>query len=181
MDAVNAVDLGEGFGMPSTDSADKVLEMAIGRMMRHSPEIRLRNIAGQPGCDPDVALLWALIQIYRQSQVFGSARLTDIAERLRVPREVIEPTFDRLIGCGYALRTGDQLWLTQTGAKQVAAVSSALVSRIVDKLAQSPTFEGRRIASRSRRRWNASRTACWCSGTGLMTARNWPPPAEAKN
>ena len=95
---VNAVDLGEGFGMPSTDSADKVLEMAIGRMMRHSPEIRLRNIAGQPGCDPDIALLWALIQIYRQSQVFGSARLTNIAERLRVPCEVIEPTFDRLIG-----------------------------------------------------------------------------------
>ena len=143
MDAVNAVDLGEGFGMPSTDSADKVLEMAIGRMMRHSPEIRLRNFAGQPGCDPDVALLWALIQIYRQSQVFGSARLTDIAERLRVSREVIEPTFDRLIGCGYALRTGDQLWLTQAGARQVAAVSSALVSRIVDKLAQAPTFEGR--------------------------------------
>ena len=143
MDAVNAVDLGEGFGMPSTDSADKVLEMAIGRMMRHSPEIRLRNIAGQPGCDPDIALLWALIQIYRQSQVFGSARLTHIAERLRVPRDVIEPTFDRLIRCGYALRTGDQLWLTQPGARQVDAVSSALVSRIVDKLAQSPTFEGR--------------------------------------
>lgn len=117
--------------------------MAIGRMMRHSPEIRLRNIAGQPGCDPDFALLWALIQIYRQSQVFGSARLTHIAERLRVPRDVIEPTFDRLIRCGYALRTGDQLWLTQPGARQVDAVSSALVSRIVDKLAQSPTFEGR--------------------------------------
>ena len=95
MDAVNAVDLGEGFAMPTTDSPDKVLEMAIGRMTRHSPEIRLRNIAGQPGCDADIALLWALIQIYRQSQVFGSA--------------------------------------------------------------------------------------CWCSGTGLMTARNCPPPAEVRN
>jgi len=84
-----------------------------------------------------------LIQIYRQSQVFGSARLSDIAERLRVPREVIEPTFERLAGCGYALRTGDQLWLTQAGAKQVDAVSSALISRIVEKLAKSPTFEGR--------------------------------------
>ena len=69
--------------------------------------------------------------------------MTHIAERLRVPRDVIEPTFDRLIRCGYALRTGDQLWLTQPGARQVDAVSSALVSRIVDKLAQSPTFEGR--------------------------------------
>jgi hypothetical protein len=75
--------------------------------------------------------------------VFGSARLTDIADRLRVPCEVLEPTFDRLVETGYALRTGDQLWLTQPGAKQVDAVSTALINRIVEKLASSPTFEGR--------------------------------------
>ena len=40
-------------------------------------------------------------------------------------------------------KRADQLWLTQAGARQVDTVSSALVSRIVDKLAQSPTFEGR--------------------------------------
>jgi hypothetical protein len=143
MDAVNAVDLGEGFGMPSTDSADKVLEMAIGRMMRHSPEIRLRNICEKPDCDLDIARLWALIQIYRNNQVFGSARLTKIADRLRVPCEVLEPTFDRLVETGYALRTGDLLWLAQAGAKQVDAVSSALINRIVEKLECSPSFEGR--------------------------------------
>jgi len=143
MDAVSATDLGEGFGMPSTESPEKILEVAIGRLMRNTPEIRLRSIAGQAGCESDVALLWALIQIYRQSQVFGSARLTDIAERLRVPREVIESTFDRLVECGYALRTGDQLWLTQAGVRQVNCASTALVNRIVDKLATSPTFDGR--------------------------------------
>ncbi len=143
MDAVSATDLGEGFGMPSTESPEKILEVAISRLMRNTPEIRLRSIAGQAGCEPDIALLWALIQIYRQSQVFGSARLTDIAERLRVPSEVIESTYDRLIERGYALRTGDQLWLTQSGARQVDCASAALVSRIVDKLATSPTFEGR--------------------------------------
>jgi MFS family permease len=143
MEAIAAVDLGEGFGMPSTESPDKVLEIAIGRLMRQSPEIRLRNIAGRPGCDLDVARLWALVQIYRNKQVFGSARLTRIADQLRVPCEVIEPTFDRLIETRYALRTGDQLWLTQAGVRQVDAVSQALVSRIVDKLASSPSFEGR--------------------------------------
>src|SRR5690606_10654161 len=110
---------------------------------RHSPEIRLRTIAGRHGCESDVALLWALIQIYRQSQVFGSARLTEIAERLRVPAEVLAPTFDRLVACGHALRTGDRLWLTQSGAQQVTAATSALAGRIVEKLAASPTFEGR--------------------------------------
>src|SRR5882757_5269871 len=111
MEAVNAVDLGEGFGMPGAETPDKVLEIAVGRMMRHSPEVRLRNICEKPGCDLDVARLWALIQIYRSNQVFGSARLTDMADRLRVPCEVFEPTFDRLVDTGYALRTGDVLWL----------------------------------------------------------------------
>ena len=49
MDAVSATDLGEGFGMPSTESPEKILEVAIGRLMRNSPEIRLRSIAGQAG------------------------------------------------------------------------------------------------------------------------------------
>jgi hypothetical protein len=141
--AVNAVDLGEGFGMPGAETPDKVLEIAVGRMMRHSPEVRLRNVCERPGCNLDVARLWALIQIYRSNQVFGSARLTDIADRLRVPCELLEPTFRRLVETGYALRTDDLLWLTQAGAKQVDAVSSALINRIVEKLASSPAFEGR--------------------------------------
>ncbi|MFA7510558.1 MAG: MFS transporter, partial [Mycolicibacterium vanbaalenii] len=142
-EASAALDMGEGFGMPSTDTPEKMLETAVGRLVRQSPEIRLRSIAGTRGCESDVALLWALIQIYRQSQVFGSARLTEMAERLRVPPEVLEPTFDRLVECGHALRTGDQLWLTQSGAQQVDAASSALVGRIVAKLEASPAFEGR--------------------------------------
>jgi len=143
MEVGSAVDMGEGFGMPATDSPEKMLETAVGRVLRQSPEIRLRSIAGTHGCESDVALLWALIQIYRQSQVFGSARLTEIAERLRVPAEVLEPTFGRLVDCGHALRAGDRVWLTQSGAHQVDTASAALVSRIVEKLASSPTYEGR--------------------------------------
>jgi EmrB/QacA subfamily drug resistance transporter len=143
MESTAALDMGEGFGMPSTDSPEKMLEIAVGRLVRHSPEIRLRSIAGLHGCESDIALLWALIQIYRQSQVFGSARLSEMAERLRVPPEVLTPTFERLVDCGHALRIGDQLWLTQSGAGQVDAATAALVGRIVEKLETSPTFEGR--------------------------------------
>jgi EmrB/QacA subfamily drug resistance transporter len=143
MDAVSASDLGEGFGMPTTESPEKILEVAVGRMFRDSPDIRLRSLAQQPGCELDVTQLWALLQIYRQNQVFGSATLGDIAERLRVPYEVIEPTFDRVIADGFALGTGGRLWLTQAGARQVDAMSAAIVGKMVDKLAQSSTFEGR--------------------------------------
>ena len=37
---------------------------------------------------------------------------------------------------------GDRMWLTQAGAGQVTAATGALVSRIVEKLASSPLFEG---------------------------------------
>lgn len=142
-EATMAADLGEGFGMPSSESADQVLETVVSRLMRSSPEIRLRNVAGGPGCELDVAGLWALLKIYRHGQIFGSARLSEIADRLVVPFEVLEPTFNRLVQDGYVLRTGDNLWLTQAGVRQVDGVSAALVGRIVEKLAESPTFEGR--------------------------------------
>lgn len=143
MEDVMSVDLGEGFGMPSTETPEQILELAVARMMRDSPDLRLRSLAGSPGCDLDVAALWGLLQIYRNKQVFGFARLTDIAERLRVPCEVLEPTFRRLADTGYALRTGDEWWLTQAGARQVDEVVAAIAGRIAHRLARSTDFAGR--------------------------------------
>ncbi len=143
IETVSATDLGEGFGMPSTESPEKILEVAIGRLFRDSPDIRLRSLAQQPGCGLTVTQMWALLQIYRQNQVFGSATVSDIAERLRVPHEIIEPAFDSLVADGLALRTDGRLWLTQAGIRQVDAISALIVARIIDKLATSPSFGGR--------------------------------------
>ena len=84
-----------------------------------------------------------MLQIYRNKQVFGSARLTDIAGRLRVPCEVLQPTFQRLADTGYALRTADEWWLTQAGARQVDEVVAAIAERIAHRLARSTDFTGR--------------------------------------
>lgn len=138
-----AMDLGEGFAMPSGENSEEILEGAVGRMMRDSPDLRLASLAARPGCRLDVGELWGLLQIYRNKQVFGSARLTDIAARLRVPREVLEPTFARLVSAGHALHAGDEMWLTQTGLREVDAVSAAIVGGIVHKLDSSPAFTGR--------------------------------------
>ncbi|AMO61230.1 EmrB/QacA subfamily drug resistance transporter [Mycolicibacterium phlei] len=143
LEAVSATDLGEGFGVPSTETPEQILELAVARLFRDSPDIRLRSLARQPGCRLDVSQMWALLQIYRHNQVFGSATLTDIAERLRVPHEVLEPTFDDLVRRRLALRTDGRLFLTQDGIREVGAISAAIVGRIVDKLASSPDFEGR--------------------------------------
>ncbi|MDT5011675.1 MAG: hypothetical protein QOH57_3292, partial [Mycobacterium sp.] len=137
------LDLGEGFAMPNSESPDMLLETTIGRMMRNSPAVRLQALCERVGCELDIAQTWALLQIYRYAQVFGSARLEDIADRLRVPKEVLEPTFDRLVERGYALHTGGSLWLTQAGRRQVDVLSAGITEYWVDKLDQSPTFEGR--------------------------------------
>jgi EmrB/QacA subfamily drug resistance transporter len=139
----SAVDIGDGFGMPTTDTPERLLENAIGRMLRGDPGVRLRSIAMRPDCRLDVAGLWGVLRVNRFGQFFGTARLTDIGDYVRVPFEVLEPTFNRLAATGYVLRDGDQMWLTPAGVQQVDYVYSLLLGWIADKLARSPGFAGR--------------------------------------
>ncbi len=179
------VDLADGFAVPCTSTPEEMLEVTVGRMMRDSPDLRLRSLAGQLDCELDVAGMWALLQIYRNKQVFGSAQLTDIAERRRVPYEVLEPTFNRLVTTGYALRTGDEFWLTQTGLRQVDCASAAIVGKIVNKLAKSTSFEGRpdrvhveaaleRIGHRMLVQWEWDRHEMWAPTPAAEAAKSGP-------
>ncbi len=139
----SAIDLGDAFGMPTTETPDQLLESAIERALRGAPGMRLRSIAMRPDCRLDVAGLWGVLRINRYARLYGTARITDIADNLRIPFEVLEPTFSRLIATGYAQSDGDQMWLTPAGAQQVDYVHSLLVAWLVDKLARSPGVEGR--------------------------------------
>ena len=139
----SAVDLGDGFGMPTTDTPERLLENAIARMLRGDPGVRLRSIAMRPDCRLDVAGLWGVMRIYRFGQMYGTARLSDIGDSLRIPFEVLEPSISRLVTTGYVRRDGDQMWLTPAGAQQVDYVDSLLLAWIADKLARSPSYESR--------------------------------------
>lgn len=139
----STIDLGDAFGMPTTETPDQMLENAIARMLRGETGMRLRSIAMRPDCRLDVAGLWGVLRINRYTQMYGTARLTDMADYLRIPFEVLEPTFARLVSGGYAQRDGEQMWLTPAGGQQVAYVHSLLLAWLVDKLARSPGFEGR--------------------------------------
>ncbi|OBB64229.1 MDR family MFS transporter [Mycobacterium sp. 852014-50255_SCH5639931] len=139
----STIDLGDAFGMPNTETPDQMLEGAVERMLRGVPGMRLRSIAMRPDCRLEVAGLWGVLRINRYGEMYGTARLTDIADYLRIPFEVLEPTFSRLIATGYARGDGDQMWLTPAGAQQVEYVHALLVGWLVDKLARSPGFDGR--------------------------------------
>ena len=82
----NAADLGDGFAMPTTQTPEEMLEIAIGRLLRGEPGMRLRSIAMRPDCRLDVAELWAVVPINRYQRVFGIARITaEIGDRLGIP------------------------------------------------------------------------------------------------
>jgi hypothetical protein len=134
---------GEAFAVPTSRTPDEVLEAAIGRLLQAAPGMRLRSIAMRPDCRLDVAQLWAVLQIHRNAQVFGRARLSDIGDQFRLPYEVIQPAFDRLVHDGYATREVDDLWLTPSGVREVDFITTLIREWIVDKLTRSPTFEGR--------------------------------------
>jgi EmrB/QacA subfamily drug resistance transporter len=136
------VDVGDGFGMPTTDTPERLLENAIARMLRGDPGVRLRSIAMRPDCQLDVAGLWGVLRINRYTRMNGTARITDIGDYLRIPFEVLEPTFSSLVAAGYAQRDGEAMYLTPAGAQQVDYVYSLLLAWFVDKLAGSPGFEG---------------------------------------
>jgi len=138
--AAGSTDLGEGFGMPTTESPEKLLEMAIGRLLRRSHGVDLDALSARTRLDP--ARLWALLQIYRHAQVSGTADITAIVEQFRVPRQILEPAFDRLAASGYARRTGDVYALTPAGAKEVSAARDIIASWITETLAQSPDLAG---------------------------------------
>ena len=141
--ATGSTDLGEGFGMPTTEPAEKVLEVAVSRLLRETRGQNLPALARASGARLDVPLMWAALQIYRHAQVAGAADVSTVAAQHRVPVEILEPTFDRLVAAGYAQRSGDQLWLTATGAAEVNHARNLLASWITDTLTRSPAFEGR--------------------------------------
>jgi EmrB/QacA subfamily drug resistance transporter len=138
-----AADMGEGFAMPTTDSPDQLLENAVGRLIRHGSGVQLRAIAERPGSKLDIGRLWALLQVFRFGQAAGQARLGDIAEHVRVPREILEPAFDRLAATGYAERSGDVFWLTSAGAHQVELVRAETMEWLTQRLSQSSGLQVR--------------------------------------
>ncbi|MCV7421365.1 MFS transporter [Mycobacterium yunnanensis] len=138
-----AADMGEGFAMPTTDSPDDLLKNAVGRLIKQGSGMQLRAIAERPGSQLDISRLWALLQVYRFGQAAGEARLSDIAEHVRLPREILEPAFDRLALTGYAERTKDQFWLTPAGARQIEQFRAATLEWLTSGLTQSAGLEVR--------------------------------------
>ncbi len=169
----STVDLGDAFGMPNTETPDQMLENTIERVLRGVPGMRLRSIAMRPDCRLDVAGLWGVLRINRYARINGTARLTDMADYLRIPFEVLEPTFARLVANGYARREGEQLWLTPAGDNKSATCTLCCRPGSSTSSRDHRASRAARIAARWRPRWTGSRIAFWPSVIGRMSSRPW--------
>lgn len=132
--ASGSTDLGEGFGMPTMASPEDHLEIAISRLLQRGNGMDLEAVSHSPHCRLDTALLWALIQVYRYASVDGTANLLDIAADRRLPRQVLEPSFNRLVSAGLATRTENRFSLTPAGAVEVSSARNILATWITERL-----------------------------------------------
>ncbi|TRW88505.1 MFS transporter [Mycolicibacterium sp. 018/SC-01/001] len=141
--ASGSTDLGEGFGMPTTETPEKLLEVAVGRLLQRSNGVDLDAVARAARSRLDVSRLWAAMQIYRYAAATGEAHLEEIAEERRVPPQILEPTFNRLVSDGFATRVGGSYSLTAAGATEINAARDVIATWLTDMLAKSPEFDGR--------------------------------------
>ena len=140
-DVAVAADLGEGFAMPTSASPDQLLENAVGRLIKQGSGMQLRTIASRPGSKLDISRLWALLQVYRFGQANGEARLSDVAEHVRVPSEILSPAFERLVATGYAHQRGDVFWLTPAGVHQIDLFRGETLEWLTSRLVQTSGLE----------------------------------------
>ena len=122
----SAPDMGEGFGSPTTsgDSA-KLLELSVGRIMRHMDLDTARGVVSGSDTRLDTAGAWAVMQVELFTRMVGHASLGLISAGRRVPPEVLLPVFDRMVDEGYLTREGSLLSHTAAGRREAQVITLA--------------------------------------------------------
>ncbi|MER7276276.1 MDR family MFS transporter [Dactylosporangium sp. NPDC000244] len=122
-----ATDVGDAFSAPPADRIGQ-LERAISDTIRHtrgSDPGFVNRILTAAGGGLSPAQAWAVGQTHLHTTVRGEATVTAIADRHRMPREVIAPAFSELAGAGLARLDGDAVQLTPAGEAQLDRVRTA--------------------------------------------------------
>jgi hypothetical protein len=146
-DSVRAAstDMGEGFAQPSGSDSAQYLEASVCRIIRRADLDTARGILARSSAEVDLAGAWALMEVDLFNRAVGHARLGLIAARKKLPPEVLEPVFDRMVAEGYLTRRFDFLDHTAAGSTQVATLTSAwsdwLNSRLEEEVGRPRSTE----------------------------------------
>ncbi|MFF4428753.1 MDR family MFS transporter [Streptomyces sp. NPDC001513] len=131
-----STDMGDGFGSPATASGNsaKLLELAVGKLVRNMGADTARAIVGASDTRLDIAGAWTVMQVELMTRTVGTASIGLIAGRRAVPPEVLLPVFDRMTEEGYLSRAGSFFSLTPAGVREAAIISAAWAEWLGDQL-----------------------------------------------
>lgn len=131
-----STDMGDGFGSPATASGDsaKLLELAVGKLVRNMGPEQARAIVEASDTRLDMAGAWAVMQVDLLTRTVGHASLGLIAGRRSLPPEVLLPVFDRMVEEGYLTREGNFLAHTPAGEREAGVISRAWADWLGDRL-----------------------------------------------
>ncbi|TQF01163.1 MFS transporter [Kitasatospora acidiphila] len=120
-----STDMGEGFAQPIGSDAMQHLEYSVCRIIRQADLDTARRVIAGSGTRLDLAGAWAVMEVEQLIRVVGHARLGLIAARRRVPPEVLEPVFIRMVDEGYLTRQQDFLDHTEAGRTEAEVLDRA--------------------------------------------------------
>jgi MFS family permease len=120
-----ATDMGEGFSVPEGDNRADLLERAISSVWRRKGLAMGPRILREAGLPIDPGNAWCLSRVALFSEYRGEARLSAIAQRYRVPADVLQPAFERCAAAGYLTYQDGRLDLTMRGLAEFDGISAA--------------------------------------------------------
>ncbi|MCX4695976.1 MDR family MFS transporter [Streptomyces sp. NBC_01408] len=122
-----STDMGDGFASPATASGSsaKLLELAVGKLVRNMQPQDARAIVEGSDTRLDMAGAWTVMQVELMTRTVGHASLGLIAGRRHLPPEVLLPAFDRMVEEGYLTHEGSFFTLTPGGQREADVISAA--------------------------------------------------------
>ncbi|KWT61058.1 MFS transporter [Streptomyces albus subsp. albus] len=129
-----AGDLGEGFAAPDSTDSDQQLERAVARVMRKAEGPVSLEVLAASGSPITPGQAWALGQIHWRTRIHGETSLAAVARAHRMPEEVLEPIFTRLVSAGYARHEGGRLVPTEAGRTEIDRLIVAWRGWLDDRL-----------------------------------------------
>lgn len=123
---MSSSDMGEGFASPTSGgSPDRVLELAVGNIIRNTGMDTARRVIRESDTRLDIAGAWAVMQVTLFDRMVGHANLSLIAARRQLPAEVLVPVFDRMVEEGFLTRTGMLFSHTPAGEREADVIGKA--------------------------------------------------------
>jgi EmrB/QacA subfamily drug resistance transporter len=134
-----ALDLGEGFAMPDSKSSEVTLETSLARLMAREFRGALPQLREQSGTALSVADGWCVAQVRLRARHDMDTSLTVIGQSVRVPADVLRPSFRETAAHGYLAEDRDTWTLTEAGTREwelfVGALREWLRARLPEQAA----------------------------------------------